>query len=145
VTCRIVKTGRQLTAVVRVVSSPFDKVPETQRATRAMLAAALPSLAAGPVGRSCTRWIRPIGSVLPMEIGVIVARRSTRGQVVPSELPAGRAAHLSMAASFEDFPRARTLRSARLKRITAPNGRIARDADPGTVVLQSVAPRAESS
>ena len=105
-TCRIVTTERQLTAVVKA-ASPFDRMPETQRTARAALAAALPSLAAGPVGRTCTRWTRPTGSVLPMEIGVIVARPfDACGEVVPSELPAGRAVHLAMAGSFEGLPRA---------------------------------------
>ncbi len=105
-TCRIVTTERQLTAVIKV-ASPFDKMPETQRTARSALAAALPSLEAGPVGRTCTRWTRPTGSVLPMEIGVIVARPfAPRGEVVPSELPAGRAVHLSMAGAFDGLPRA---------------------------------------
>ena len=105
-TCCIVRTERQLTAVIRV-SSPFDKMPETQRTARAALAAALPALEAGPLGRTCTRWARPTGSVLPMEIGVIVARPfEPRGEVVASELPAGRAVHLSMAGSFEGLPHA---------------------------------------
>jgi hypothetical protein len=104
--CRIVTTERRLTAVVRT-ASPFDKLPETQRTARLALAAALPSLAAGPVGAACTRWTRPTGSVLPMEIGVIVVHAfEPRGEVVPSELPAGRAVHLAMAGSFEGLPRA---------------------------------------
>ncbi len=105
-TCRIVTTERQLTAVVKT-ESPFDKMPQTQRAARATLAAALPALDAGPVGRTCTRWTRPTGSVLPMEIGVIVARPfAPSGEVVSSELPAGRAVHLAMKGGFEGLPRA---------------------------------------
>ena len=105
-TCRIVTTERQLTAVVRA-ASPFDKIPETQRTTRAALAAALPGLDTGPVGPTCTRWTRPTGSVLPMEIGVIVARPfAPSGEVVSSELPAGRAVHLAMKGGFENLPRA---------------------------------------
>jgi hypothetical protein len=125
-TCRIVTTERQLTAVVKV-ASPFNKMPETQRTARATLAAALPALEAGPVGRTCTRWTRPTGSVLPMEIGVIVARPfAPRGEVVPSELPAGRAVHLSMVpegaardrrhqlGDLRRHPGRRALRAARL-------------------------------
>ena len=67
----------------------------------------LPSLAAGPLGPTCTRWTRPTGSVLPMEIGVIVGTGfAAAGEVVPSELPAGRAVHLSMTGGFENLPRA---------------------------------------
>ena len=105
-TCRIVTTDRQLTAVVKA-ASPFDKMPETQRAARATLAAALPALDTGPVGRTCTRWTRPTGSMLPMEIGCIVARPfAPSGDVVSSELPAGRAVHLAMKGGFENLPRA---------------------------------------
>ena len=104
--CSIVTTERQLTAVIRA-ASPFDKLPETHRTARAALASVLPSLEAGPLGPACTRWTRPTGSVLPMEIGCIVARGfAPRGEVVPSELPAGRAAHLVMTGSFEGLPRA---------------------------------------
>jgi hypothetical protein len=105
-TCRIVATERQLTAVIKA-ASPFDKIPEAQRTARATLAAALPSLDAGPLGRTCTRWTRPTGSVLPMEIGCIVSRDfPARGEVVSSELPAGRAVHLAMKGGFENLPRA---------------------------------------
>lgn len=105
-TCSIVTVERQLTAVIKA-ASPFDKLPETQRTARATLASVLPSLEAGPIGRTCTRWTRPTGSVLPMEIGVIVAKRfAPSGEVVPSELPAGRAVHLAMKGGFEGLPRA---------------------------------------
>ena len=40
-----------------------------------------------------------------MEIGRVVARSFAGvGEVVPSELPAGRAAHLSMEGGFENLP-----------------------------------------
>ena len=105
-TCRIVTTERQVTAVIKA-ASPFDKIPETPRAARSALASALPSLDAGPLGRTCTRWTRPTGSVLPMEIGTIVTREfPTHGEIVCSELPAGRAVHLAMKGGFENLPRA---------------------------------------
>ncbi len=105
-TCSIVTTDRQLTAVIRT-ESPFDKMPETHRTARSKLAAALPSLDTGPHGRACTRWTRPTGSVLPMEIGLIVARAfSAHGEIVCSELPAGRAVHFAMKGGFENLPRA---------------------------------------
>jgi hypothetical protein len=105
-TCSIVTVERQLTAVIKA-ASPFDKLPETQRSARATLSAVLPSLETGPLGRTCTRWTRPAGSVLPMEIGVIVGRGfAAAGCIVPSELPPGRAVHLSMKGGFEGLPRA---------------------------------------
>lgn len=105
-TCSIVTVERQLTAVVKA-ASPFDKLPETQRSARAALASALPALDTGPLGAACTRWTRPAGSVLPMEIGVIVGRGfAAAGEVVPSELPAGRAVHFSLTGGFEGLPRA---------------------------------------
>src|SRR5690349_15875170 len=95
-TCCVVTTERQLTAVIRA-APPFDRIPEVQRAARATLAAALPSLETGALGPTCTRWTRPSGSVLPMEIGRIVSRDfEAHGTVVSSELPAGRAVHLAM-------------------------------------------------
>ena len=43
--------------------------------------------------------------MLAMEIGSIVARGfPAKGEVVPSELPAGRAAHLLLTGSFEGLP-----------------------------------------
>ncbi|MFI5030618.1 MAG: GyrI-like domain-containing protein [Reyranellales bacterium] len=105
-TCRIITTDHQFTAVVRT-ESPFDKMPETHRTARAALAAALPSLDTGAHGAACTRWTWPTGSVLPMEIGLIVAKAFTSsGGVVSSELPAGRAVHLAMKGGFENLPRA---------------------------------------
>src|SRR5689334_3247187 len=104
--CSIVTVERQLTAVIRA-ESPFDRIPQAQQSARAALAAALPSLGAGATGAAITRWTRPTGSVLPMEIGVIVGQRfAPRGEIVASELPAGRAVHLSMAGGFENLPRA---------------------------------------
>ena len=59
------------------------------------------------MGAACTRWTRPTGSVLPMEIGIIVGKDfAAAGEIVPSELPAGRAVHLSMKGGFENLPRA---------------------------------------
>jgi GyrI-like small molecule binding protein len=105
-TCSVVTVERQLTAVIKA-ASPFDQIPQAQRTARAALASALPSLGAGAVGAACTRWTRPTGSVLPMEIGVIVRTGfAAAGEVVPSELPAGRAVHLSMKGGFENLPRA---------------------------------------
>jgi effector-binding domain-containing protein len=105
-TCRIVTTERQLTAVIKT-ASPFERIPEVQRTARATLAAALPSLETGALGPTCTRWTRPTGSVLAMEIGCIVSRDCpAHGEIVSSDLPAGRAVHLAMKGGFENLPRA---------------------------------------
>ena len=104
--CRTVTTERQLTAVVRA-TAPFAKLPQVQRVSRATLAAVLPLLDKGTVGRTCTRWTPPVDGALPMEIGTIVSQAfAPRDDVVPSDLPAGRAAHLSMKGSFEGLPKA---------------------------------------
>jgi len=100
----IVTTRRQLTAVIKV-ASPFDRIAHTQRTARATLAAALPSLKTGALGHTCTRWTPPANGMLPMEIGLIVARPfAASGEVVPSELPAGRAAHFQLRGPFDGLP-----------------------------------------
>lgn len=103
-TCSIVTVERQLTAVVRA-SVPFAEIPATQRSARAKVGAALSSLEAGPVGRSHTRFRMPGDGKLEMEIGTIVARSfAARGDVVSSDLPAGRAAHFQLRGPFEGMP-----------------------------------------
>ena len=102
--CSIVTVERQLTAVVKS-KVPFAKIPDAQRAARAAVDGALPSLDAGPSGRPCTRFVTPAASALDMEIGTIVARPfPANGEVVPSDLPAGRAAHFLLRGSFEGLP-----------------------------------------
>lgn len=102
--CRIVTTERRLTAVIKA-ASPFDRIAETQRTARTTLASVLPSLDTGPLGLTCTRWMRPTGNVLSMEIGCIVSQDfPAHGEVVSSDLPAGRAVHLAMPGGFENLP-----------------------------------------
>src|SRR5262245_1142739 len=104
--CEIVTVERQLTAVVRA-KVPFARIPEAQRAARTAVDGILPSLDAGPAGRTCTRFKMPTEGLLDMEMGSIVARRfDARGEVVPSELPAGRAAHFRLNGSFDGLPAA---------------------------------------
>ena len=92
-TCSIVTVDRQLTAVVRA-KVPFAEIPNAQRAARAAVDAALPALDAGPIGRPLTRFRTPAKEMLEMEMGTIVGRSfAGRSEIVPSELPAGRAAH----------------------------------------------------
>jgi len=100
----IVTVERQLTAVIRAEAA-FAELPAVQRSARQQLAKLLPSLDAGTPGPACTRWTPPAGGKLAMEIGLIVGRRfPPAGEVLPSELPAGRAAHFSMKGAFENLP-----------------------------------------
>lgn len=103
-TCSIVTVDRQLTAVVRAMV-PFAEIPSAQRSARAAVDAALPTLEAGPVGRPLTRFRTPAKDALDMEIGTIVGRGfAGRGEIVPSELPAGRAAHFQLKGPFDGMP-----------------------------------------
>jgi effector-binding domain-containing protein len=102
--CSVVTTERQFTAVIKA-KVPFAGIPDAQRAARATLAASLASLDAGSVGRGITRFRTPADGALDMEMGSIVARRfEGRGDVVLSELPAGRAAHYALKGPFEGLP-----------------------------------------
>ena len=102
--CTIVIVERRPTAVIRAEAA-FAELPQIQRMARAKLGAVLPALDAGPVGAACTRWTPPVGGKLPMEIGIVVGRPfAARDGVLPSDLPAGRAAHLTMTGGFENLP-----------------------------------------
>ncbi|HEX9325390.1 MAG TPA: GyrI-like domain-containing protein, partial [Reyranella sp.] len=103
-TCSIVTVDRQLTAVVRA-KVPFAEIPKAQRSARVSVDAALPSLEAGPLGRPVTRFRTPAQDMLDMEIGTIVGRSfAGRGEIVPSDLPAGRAAHFQLKGPFDGMP-----------------------------------------
>jgi hypothetical protein len=102
--CTIVAVERQLTAVVRA-KVPFAAIPQVQRSARAAVDAVLPAIDAGPVGRPLTRFRTPGDSALDMEMGSIVGRPfAARGEVVPSDLPAGRAAHFRLKGPFDGMP-----------------------------------------
>jgi GyrI-like small molecule binding domain len=103
-TCSIVTVDRQLTAVVKA-KVPFAEIPNAQRSARTAVGAALPSLDAGSLGRPVTRFRTPANEMLDMEIGTIVGRSfAARGDVVPSDLPAGRAAHFQLKGPFDGMP-----------------------------------------
>lgn len=103
-TCSIVTVDRQLTAVVKA-KVPFPEIPDAQRSARAKIDAALSSLDAGALGRPLTRFRTPAKDALDMEIGTIVGRRfAGRGEIVPSDLPAGRAAHFQLKGPFHGMP-----------------------------------------
>jgi hypothetical protein len=102
--CTIVTAERRLTAVVRTQPA-MAAIPQAERAARAKLAAALPSLDAGPLGDSLTLWRPPADGRLYMEPGLIVSRSfAPAGDVVPSELPGGRTAHLLLVGPYEQIP-----------------------------------------
>ena len=104
--CSIVTVTRRATAVVKA-QAPLADVPQAQRRLRATLAAALPKLDVGVIGESCTLWHAPVQGVLDMEAGVLVARGfEPEGEVVPSMLPAGRAAHYVLRGPFDELPTA---------------------------------------
>ncbi len=104
--CSIADTESQITAVVKVFA-PLDKLPEAQRSARANLIAALPLLDAGAIGFTCTLWRPPKDGLLYMEPGIIVARTFERaGEVIPSALPAGRAAHFRLEGPYDKLPAA---------------------------------------
>ncbi|MBV9835979.1 MAG: GyrI-like domain-containing protein [Alphaproteobacteria bacterium] len=83
----------------------MSKLPEVQRAARAQLAEVVPSLDAGPVGLGITLWHPPADGHMAMEPGFLVSRDfSPVGEVVPSALPAGRAAHVLLIGPYDLLP-----------------------------------------
>jgi effector-binding domain-containing protein len=102
--CEIVTTERRPTAVIRV-KARMSELREAQQTSRARLAEALPTLGVSPLEHSCTLWRPPVDGVLDMEPGVLVSGAfAAAGDVVPSELPAGRAAYFLLRGSFEGLP-----------------------------------------
>jgi effector-binding domain-containing protein len=102
--CKIVTTERRPTAVIRLKARMSD-LREAQQTSRAKLAEALPTLGVSPLEHSCTLWRPPVDGVLDMEPGVLVSGAfAAAGDVVPSELPAGRAAYFLLRGSFEGLP-----------------------------------------
>lgn len=102
--CTITTVGRQLTAVVKA-RVPFPEIPDAQRSARAAVNGVLSSLDAGPIGRPVTRFRTPARDALEMEIGTIVGRSfAAKGEVVLSDLPAGRAAHYQLKGPFDGIP-----------------------------------------
>ncbi len=102
--CKIVTTERRPTAVVRI-KVRMSELREAQQASRAKLTEALPTLGVAALEHSCTLWRPPVDGVLDMEPGVLVSGAfPAAGDVVPSELPAGRAAYFLLRGSFEGLP-----------------------------------------
>ena len=102
--CEIVMTERRPTAVIRI-KARMSELREAQQTSRARLAEVLPTLGVAQLEHSCTLWRPPLDGVLDMEPGVLVSGAfSPAGDVVPSELPAGRAAYFLLRGSFEGLP-----------------------------------------
>ena len=102
--CKIVTTERRPTAVVRV-KARMSELREAQQTSRARLAEVLPTLGVSQLEHSCTLWRPPVDGVLDMEPGVLVSGAfAAVDDVVPSELPAGRAAYFLLRGSFDGLP-----------------------------------------
>jgi effector-binding domain-containing protein len=102
--CKIVTTERRPTAVVRV-KAKMSELREAQQTSRTRLAEVLPTLGVSQLEHTCTLWRPPVDGVLDMEAGVLVSGAfAPAGDVVPSELPAGRAAYFLLRGSFEGLP-----------------------------------------
>ena len=89
------------------VASPMSALREAHTTAQAALKAALPALDAGEVGLRVTLWHPPKDGVMTMEPGRLVAHGfAPKDEVVPSALPAGRAAHLDFRGPWEELPAA---------------------------------------
>ena len=102
--CEIVVTERRPTAVVRI-KARMSELRAAQQTSRARLAEVLPTLGVSSLEHSCTLWRPPVDGVLDMEPGVLVSGAfAAVDDVVPSELPAGRAAYFLLRGSFDGLP-----------------------------------------
>ncbi len=102
--CEIVTTERRPTAVIRV-KAKMSELREAQQTSRARLAEVLPTLGVSQLEHSCTLWRPPVDGALDMEPGMLVSGAfAPVDDVVPSELPAGRAAYFLLRGSFEGLP-----------------------------------------
>jgi len=100
----IVTVERKLTAVVKT-RVPMNRIPDAERSARAKLDATLPALDVGRLGASFTLWRPPVQGELEMEPGTIVSRDfAPAGDVIPSSLPAGRAAQLRLVGPYDRLP-----------------------------------------
>jgi len=104
--CSIVTVERQLAAVIGA-QVPMPEIARAERTMRAKLDAAIASLDVGPLGAAFTLWRPPVDGRMDMQPGILVARTfEPVGEVVPSELPAGRAAHLVLVGPYDGMPAA---------------------------------------
>ena len=104
--CSIITVERQITAAIKC-NVPLSRIPDAERSVRRTLAATLPSLDTGPLGREVTLWRTPVNGQIYMEPGVIVARAfEPEDYVFCSELPQGKAVHHLLTGPFEHLPAA---------------------------------------
>jgi effector-binding domain-containing protein len=102
--CTIVTVQQQLTAVVKA-KVPMAEIPQAERSARAKLDTAIRALDVEPLGPAFTLWRPPTEGRLDMEPGIVVSRAFVpHGDVVPSALPAGRAAHLLLTGPYDGIP-----------------------------------------
>jgi effector-binding domain-containing protein len=101
--CSVVRVEQRPTAVIKT-NVPFAQIPDAHRSMRPKVLDAAKSQNV-PLGATCTRWRPPADGKLYMEIGVLVSGAfQPVGDVIGSELPAGRAAHLFMAGPYDGLP-----------------------------------------
>jgi len=104
--CRIVDVERQLAAVIEA-NIAMDQIRTSQQTLRPKLAAAVRALDVGPVGHTFTRWRFPVNGRIDLHPGILVSRPfAPFGDVVPSELPAGRVAQYLYVGGYEGIPQA---------------------------------------
>jgi effector-binding domain-containing protein len=102
----IVTVEKQDTAVVKVTVK-FTDLPDAERSARAKIANVLATLNIGPVGYSFTLCRVQQEGKIYLEPGVIVARAfDAEGDVVHSQLPAGRAVKHVLIGPFDRLPQA---------------------------------------
>src|SRR5262245_60258596 len=104
--CRIATVERQLAAVIEA-NVGMDELMSSQETLRPNLAAAVRALDVGPVGHTFTRWRPPVNGRMDLHPGILVAKPfAPFGDVVPSELPAGRVAQYLYVGPYDGIPRA---------------------------------------
>ncbi len=100
----IVHTERRLIAV-SPVKARMDALPQAQKSARAKLDAALKTLDVGPLGAYLTLWRPPRDGAMDLRPGRLVSKPFVPvGDVGPSELPPGRAAHLVLTGPWDGVP-----------------------------------------
>ena len=105
--CSIVTVESRLTAAARAMVR-MDEIPQTERALRRKIDAALRTLEVGPLGPTFTLWRPPVDGRLDLEPGVVVSRAfEPVGEVVASSLPGGRTAHVVHVGAYDGLPGAR--------------------------------------
>jgi hypothetical protein len=104
--CRVVTVEQQLAAVIEA-NVGMDELMKSQQTLRPKLAAAVRTLDVGPVGHTFTRWRFPVNGRMDLHPGILVSKPfAPVGDVVPSELPAGRVAQYLYVGGYEGIPQA---------------------------------------